>query len=42
MNIQAPDAHVFRFGIFELDAESGELRALEVVRPAADVEPLGC
>ena len=26
MNIQAPDAHVFRFGIFELDTQSGELR----------------
>ena len=26
MDIQAPDAHVFRFGIFELDTQSGELR----------------
>jgi len=26
MNLRTPDAHVFRFGIFELDAQSGELR----------------
>ena len=26
MNIQIPNAHVFRFGIFELDTQSGELR----------------
>ena len=26
MDIQAPDAPVFRFGIFELDTQSGELR----------------
>ena len=26
MDIQTPDAHVFRFGIFELDTQSGELR----------------
>src|SRR6187200_508111 len=26
MNIQTPDAHVLRFGIFELDTQSGELR----------------
>ncbi len=26
MDIQAPDAHVFRFGVFELDTQSGELR----------------
>ena len=26
MNSPTPDAHVFRFGVFELDAQSGELR----------------
>ena len=26
MNIQTPDAHLFRFGMFELDTQSGELR----------------
>jgi TolB-like protein/DNA-binding winged helix-turn-helix (wHTH) protein/Flp pilus assembly protein TadD len=26
MDIQAPDARIFRFGIFELDTQSGELR----------------
>ena len=26
MNIPTPNAHVFRFGVFELDTQSGELR----------------
>ena len=26
MKPRTPDAHVFRFGVFELDAQSGELR----------------